>query len=104
MKLLIVILLEKIKPMLTEKDEFEKQNNYALKSIYGKWDYRKFDAQIKMELFEKESMSTKMKFSIDTSMIEIKPVVKEKLAANTEINQTLLFLESSDYLVLDAGK
>ena len=79
LKLSIAILLEEVKLVVTENIEFVDWQKSVLIGILECSDYQDFDAKIKINDFVVEYPSECVKFSIETSMIEMIAVVTEKI-------------------------
>ena len=71
----IRIFMEKIKSLITETDEFEITDEAVLKAFFGKLGQRAFWSKDQIHDFPTQCSSTRVKLSIDTSMIELKTIV-----------------------------
>ena len=95
--------MNEVRRIVTGKNENEYRNKSRLKALFGFFSDRIFDAKFKVNNFLINCSYESVKFSNETSMTEIKPVVMEKYEFENR-DETLLvaLLEFSDSFKSDA--
>ena len=69
--------MEEIKPLNTEKPEFENRDDSIIKALSGNLDHQDSDATVKVNHFSIKSSFNVVQFSLDTLMEETKLVGTE---------------------------